>query len=371
MRGARSAWIVGGISTSASSAAASHRSPSRCEHAVLDEHAHQLAHEQRVALARRQHTARDRGRELVRRRARRPPTGWPRPRRARRARRRRRRRRATPATAAARAAPVGPRRRTSSGTSRAPLHDVLDQVEQERLRPVEVVEHQHDGAGAGQPGEQPPHRPERLLRRRRRARAEQAGGAVDDPVALGLVVGDERRDPLPDHVGRDGVADAGGGAERLRDRRERGEPAGVAPARRARWRGRDAPRRARRAGGSSRGRASPAPRDEPAPPVRDRASSAASSCSSSGARPTHGVVGCARDRRVERHQPVRRDQLGAALELQVAGGLERHGSRRPTAASGPRGGPRPGRRAPAGAPPRSPGRRRRRRRPRSRPPRRC
>ena len=38
--------------------------PVAVQHAVLDEHAHQLADEQRVALARRQHTARDRGGEL-------------------------------------------------------------------------------------------------------------------------------------------------------------------------------------------------------------------------------------------------------------------------------------------------------------------
>ena len=185
---------------------------------------------------------------------------------------------------------------------------------------MEVVEHQDDGAGAGQPGEQPPHRPERLLRRRRRARAEQAGGAVDDPVALGLVVGDERRDPLPDHVGWDGVADAGGGAQRLRDRGERGEPAGVAPARQHGGAVADAPvELVEQAGLPEAGRAQH--HREAGAAGRDAVERSLEllelRC------PPDQARGRARDRRVERHQPVRRDQLGAALELQVAGGLER------------------------------------------------
>ena len=64
MRAASSAWIVGGISSAASSAPTVQRSPSRFERALVHEHAHQLADEQGVALAGGEHLGGDGRRQI-------------------------------------------------------------------------------------------------------------------------------------------------------------------------------------------------------------------------------------------------------------------------------------------------------------------
>ena len=66
----------------------------------------------------------------------------------------------------ARVAQLGPRRHEHEQRhAGAPLHEVLDEVEQQRLRPLEVVDHEHDGPHRRERGEQAPHGEEGLLGR--------------------------------------------------------------------------------------------------------------------------------------------------------------------------------------------------------------
>ena len=91
---------------------------------------------------------------------------------------------------------------TSSGTSRAPLDEVLDEVEQQRLGPVDVVDHEHDRTGRGRAPASRRRTAQKVSSGEAgRAGAEQAAAPVDDAIALGLVVGDERGDGAPDRVG--------------------------------------------------------------------------------------------------------------------------------------------------------------------------
>ena len=114
------------------------------ERAVLHQHAHQLADEERVALADREHASRDRGRQLVGAdriggEARRRPgveTGE---------------RHHVGHDAAgdverrARVAQLGARRHQQQQRHvGAPLHQVLDEIEEQRLGPLQVVDHEHD-----------------------------------------------------------------------------------------------------------------------------------------------------------------------------------------------------------------------------------
>src|SRR2546427_10017006 len=62
-----------------------------------------------------------------------------------------------------------------------PLAEVLDKVEERRLRPVDVVERDHYRALACQRLEQPAHGPEGFALR---------GGGLDDPNELGDALGD-------------------------------------------------------------------------------------------------------------------------------------------------------------------------------------
>ena len=75
-----------------------------------------------------------------------------------------------------------------------PVDDVLDQVEQRRLRPVDVVEDDDERLLARQLLEQPAHGPERLLGRAARAvPAEDRGHALGDD--RGVRASDRRLDP--------------------------------------------------------------------------------------------------------------------------------------------------------------------------------
>ena len=134
------------------------------ERAVVDQHADQLADEERIALAGGQHAPGDRGRQRLRadhvrgqpgRRAGVEP--GERHHVADQATGRRQRR--------ARVAQLGPR--GSQHQQRhvaAPLHEVLDQVEQQRLRPLDVVDRQHHRPHGRERGEPAADDEEDLLR---------------------------------------------------------------------------------------------------------------------------------------------------------------------------------------------------------------
>ena len=242
MRAASSAWMVGGISSAASSTPAVQRSPSRLSapswtsmrtSSPTKSGLPSLVASTRPAIA---------AGQLRRRRSRSPRAASPRRRRGRRASRRRStrppgvgERRARASRSSGRAADEDEERHVG-----APLHEVLGQVEQQRLRPLEVVDREHDRPRGGERGEQAPDDEEGLLRRRRRA----ARGARRCPSAirraLGVVAGQRGLDR--------------GAHVRRRRRRRRGRGTRGAPRRSARtWRRR--PRRSARSARSRRRRA--------------------------------------------------------------------------------------------------------------------
>ena len=164
MRAASSAWMVGGISRAASSAAGDPAIALALEGAVLHQHAHQLGDEERVAFARREHSSGNRGRQLAGADHVGRQTGC----------------RAGVETAERhdlgdeaagcrqrRAGLAQLRSRRHENEQRhvgAPLHEVLGQVEQQRLRPLQVVDHHHHRPRRRQRGEQSPHHEEGFLR---------------------------------------------------------------------------------------------------------------------------------------------------------------------------------------------------------------
>ena len=101
------------------------------------------------------------------------------------------------------------------GGAAAVVGHVVDQVEQARLGPVEVVEHHHQRPPAGQQLQQPPDRPGRLLGR--------AGGGLEpdelgDPAGdvVAVVPGVQQPAQLGAGLGRGvGVGDGGGLADHL------------------------------------------------------------------------------------------------------------------------------------------------------------
>ena len=293
------------------------------ERAFLHQHAHQLAHEERVALARGEHLDRDRGGQIgrtdhVRRQPHRragvetaehdhvgdEPAG-------------RRERRAEIAQLRARADQHAERH------AAAPLHQVLHQVEEERLRPLQVVDHQDHGARGGETGEEPPDDEERFLGRRGRA-AEQRRHAAGDACPLGVVDG-----------GREGGGDRGAGrlaggavvetedrSNGLGERRERGAPGGIAVRREDRRRLRVAARElVDQARLAQPGRAQQ--HGEPRGRGRDRGVV-------HGAQPPDLVVAAdeGRGRRarrfLQRHDTIRADGFVSALEDQAAERLQGH-----------------------------------------------
>ncbi len=56
-----------------------------------------------------------------------------------------------------------------------PLHEVLEEVEEQRLGPLDVVDHHHDRLASGQDLDQPAGGPERLFRAPRRCRTDEGG----------------------------------------------------------------------------------------------------------------------------------------------------------------------------------------------------
>ena len=109
-----------------------------------------------------------------------------------------------------------------------PLGQVLQEVEEQWLGPLDVVDHDDHRTVASARAHQPPYAPERLLDRTGRRRADQPREDVDKPFAVGFVVGQQRAEPLTGRRGVGVVAEIGGITDQLRDRRERGVAGAVA-----------------------------------------------------------------------------------------------------------------------------------------------
>ena len=203
----------------------------------------------------------------------------------------------------------------------APLDQVLGQVEQQRLGPLEVVDREHDRLRRGERGEEAAHDEERLLRRRRRA-GEQRGDPVGDAAALGIVAGHGGLDRRAQRVAAGALVDAKMRAQRLGDRRERGAAGRVAV------RGQDGRAVAEPARDLvDEARLAEARRaedhGEPRAPARDGRVVDRHQPPQLVVAPDERRRRCAR-RPLERDDAVRRDRLGAALEREDAEGLERH-----------------------------------------------
>jgi len=197
---------------------------------------------------------------------------------------------------------------------------MLDQVEQQRFRPLEVIDREHHRLGGRKAGKEPAHDEEGLLGRRGRPGKERAD-AGGDTAAIGVVArqrGIERRSQV---LAAGGVVDAEDGAHRPGDRRE-GRAAG------------------RLALGGEHGRPVEAA-GELVEQARLAETRRAEDHRQAGGRGRHGrVVDCpdapqlvvaADERRrrrshraVERHHPVSRHGLGSTLEREDAEGRQRH-----------------------------------------------
>src|SRR4051812_38904190 len=100
---------------------------------------------------------------------------------------------------------------------------MFQQVEQLRLGPLDVVDHDHDRAGRGERLDQAPDRPERLLYRTGRRSAEHTREHIDETLTVGIDGGEQLGDPpaCGGGVGLGVVADPGGLAYELCNWRER------------------------------------------------------------------------------------------------------------------------------------------------------
>ena len=194
-----SAWSVSGTASSPRSPTGSYPASRLAEPPVGDEHPDRLDGVERDA---RRRARRSRAAVVAAARAR--------ARRAARASRSRRAARASRARKLRRAgAPVGPpleqlrpgEREDQDRDAAAPLEQVVDEVEQARVGPVQVLEDEDDGARRGDPLEERPPRREELLapaRRRRLARraAPAARGSIQRRSASSGTYSAERRGDL-------------------------------------------------------------------------------------------------------------------------------------------------------------------------------
>jgi hypothetical protein len=276
------------------------------QHAVVHEHAYQLAEEERVALARGEHAARDRRGERIRADQARGES----------------RRGARVESAEGQGVRHGAARRRERGAhlaqlrarggedeqrhARSPLHEVLDQIQQQRLGPVQVVDREHHGPLRGERAEEPPHREECLLGRRRRAGVDRRYAGAD---ALPLRLVRDRR----------GVERR---PQRLRERREGGAAGGVA---RGDEHGRTLAEPARELAHEARlpeARGAEHHR-ELRPARRDRRLVHRAEAAELGVAPHEGG-GRGPRRPFERDDAVGGHRLGAPLEREAADGRERH-----------------------------------------------
>jgi hypothetical protein len=107
---------------------------------------------------------------------------------------------------------------------------VLDQVEEGRFAPVDVVEHEHQRPLAGRGLEEPADRPERLLARGHLGYAHQLRDVPADELLV-LVALEHGADLGLDDIGQIEIGQAGGQLDRLDDREVRDAlPVGQAPA---------------------------------------------------------------------------------------------------------------------------------------------
>ncbi len=109
----------------------------------------------------------------------------------------------------------------------APLHQVLDEIEQQRLRPLQVVDHQHQRLGPRERGEETADDEEGLFRRCRRTR-EQQRDAAGDARALGAAARERGLDRRRDLLRARTVAQAEVLAQRVGERRKGGAARRVA-----------------------------------------------------------------------------------------------------------------------------------------------
>ena len=199
--------------------------------------------------------------------------------------------------------------------------EVLGQVEEERLGPLEVVDRKHHRPCRGERAEEAAHGEEGLVGRRRRSR-EEARDARRDARMLRLTLGYGRLDRRAEPLARRGVAEAQERPERLGERRERGAPRRVAA---GCEHGRLGPERTGELVEEARfAEAGGAEDDDQArTPGRDGrlvgGADAAELVPPADERRRGGARGA-----FERHHPVRGDGLRAAAEAPLADGLERH-----------------------------------------------
>jgi hypothetical protein len=154
------------------------------EHAIVDEHPHELAHEERVAVARGTQSREKGSRHLVGRQqlARQVIGGF-----------------AVEAlewkedSGAVRLGERGsdlsqlrPRHDDKQDGLGEPLRQMLDEIEEERLGPVHVFEHGEDRLAPSRQLDDPPYRPERLLGCGRRPGTCKALGHLHEPLVIGI-----------------------------------------------------------------------------------------------------------------------------------------------------------------------------------------
>ena len=197
------------------------------EGAVVHEHAHELADEEGIALAGGEHASGDGGGQLVG-----ADDVRGEPRRGAGVEAGERHHLAHEAAGAGqrrpRLAQLGARgQQHQQRRIRAPLDEMLGEVEQQRLGPLHVVDRQHDRPPRREPGEEAADDEERLLRRGGSA-GEQRGDAADDARALGVLAGQRRVDGGAHGVGAGAVVEPEMGAQRFGQRREGGAASGVA-----------------------------------------------------------------------------------------------------------------------------------------------
>ena len=116
---------------------------------------------------------------------------------------------------------------TKSAHAAAPLDQVLDEIEQQRLGPLQVVDHQHDGPGLRERAQHAAHHEEGLLGRGRRS-AEQGRDAAGDARAIGVFCRQRGFERRAQRFRARAVLDAEQLAQRLGERREGGATGDVA-----------------------------------------------------------------------------------------------------------------------------------------------
>jgi hypothetical protein len=289
------------------------------ERSILDEHPHELADEEWIPFARREHATRNRGgqriradhirRELGCRAGVEPPE-----------RHHVGDERAGHGQRRAQLAQLGPRRdQDEQRHAGAPLDEVLREVEQQRLGPLQVVDHEHDRSRRGDRGEEATDDEERLFGRRGRA-GDERGDAVGD--ARGLVAGNDRGDRCPDGVASGPVFEVQVRAQGRRERGERCAAGGIAVRRQHRRAVTESPRelgeeaRFAEPGRAEDHREPRARRGDRRVVDRDQPTELVVAPDERGCRRACGTL--------EGDDAVRRHAFGAALEREGADGREGH-----------------------------------------------